>query len=139
MFLDHAHLIYRCTAASNNLDGEGGRRQHSHTERLFQAMDARELWYNYGVIDDIMVRKSLSDILSNLTTKVIQPFTHYFPRADIHELLSPDLLHQLIKGTFKDHLVTWVEQYIKQVHTPQEAAKILADINRRYVILHVLM
>ncbi|KAI9569828.1 hypothetical protein HD554DRAFT_2037827 [Boletus coccyginus] len=30
----------------------------------------------------------------------------HFPRADIHELIVLDLLHQLIKGTFKDHLVT---------------------------------
>jgi hypothetical protein len=39
---------------------------------------------------------------------LFQPFTHSFPRADIHELLSPDLLHQVIKGIFKDHLVQWV-------------------------------
>ncbi len=79
MYLDCAHLIYRCTAASNNLDDKGGQRQHSHTERLFQAMDAWELWYNYGVIDDIMVCKCLSDIFSILMTKIIQPFMHYFP------------------------------------------------------------
>lgn len=62
-----------------------------------------------------------------------QPFTVGFPRADIHELLSPDLLHQVIKGTFKDHLVTWVEQYITAVHkdNPRRATKIMADIDRR--------
>ncbi|PBK83662.1 hypothetical protein ARMGADRAFT_1048374 [Armillaria gallica] len=38
------------------------------------------------------------------------PFTHGFPCTDIHKLLSPDLLHQVIKGTFKDHLVTWIEE-----------------------------
>ncbi|RPD67826.1 hypothetical protein L226DRAFT_474339, partial [Lentinus tigrinus ALCF2SS1-7] len=32
--------------------------------------------------------------------------------ANIHELLTPDLLYQLIKGTFKDHLVDWVTEYI---------------------------
>ncbi|KAG1889253.1 hypothetical protein F4604DRAFT_1915123 [Suillus subluteus] len=35
------------------------------------------------------------------------PFTNDFPQADIHELLSFNLLHQLIKGAFKDHLVDW--------------------------------
>ncbi|KAL6310202.1 hypothetical protein BKA93DRAFT_814481 [Sparassis latifolia] len=59
------------------------------------------------------------------------PFTNDFPRADIHELLSPDLLHQLIKGTFKDHLVDWVEQYIHGKHPPARAKAILADIDRR--------
>ena len=46
----------------------------------------------------------------------LQPFTFEFPRADIHELLSPDLLHQLIKGTFKDRLVTWINKYLIQEH-----------------------
>ena len=60
-----------------------------------------------------------------------QPFTYGFPRADIHELLSPDLLHQIIKGTFKDHLVTWVMAYINLEHPPAEAKQILADIDQR--------
>ena len=55
----------------------------------------------------------------------------YFPRADIHELLTLGLLHQLIKGTFKDHLVTWVQEYLEHVHGETRAAVILADIDRR--------
>lgn len=62
---------------------------------------------------------------------LVQPFTSFFPRADIYELLSPDLLHQLIKGAFKDHLVTWVNEYIKAEYRPAEAQKILDDIDRR--------
>lgn len=64
---------------------------------------------------------------------MFQPFTNDFPRADIYELLSPDILHQVIKGSFKDHLVTWVEEYLIQVHGPQIAKEILTDIDRRYV------
>ena len=66
-------------------------------------------------------------------TDCIQPFTNDFLRADIHEMLSPDILHQLIKGGFKDHLVDWVERYLIRIHGPAEAKKILDEINRRYV------
>jgi len=64
-------------------------------------------------------------------TFFFQPFTYGFPCADIHELIAPDILHQVIKGTFKDHLVTWVEEYLKLTHSTAEAEQILADIDRR--------
>ncbi|KAJ6603766.1 hypothetical protein B0H10DRAFT_2167219 [Mycena sp. CBHHK59/15] len=54
-----------------------------------------------------------------------------FPRADIYELLSPDLLHQVIKGAFKDHLVAWVGKYLENEHGKAKAKKIMADIDRR--------
>jgi Plavaka transposase len=63
----------------------------------------------------------------------LQPFTSDFPRADIYEMITPDLLHQVIKGTFKDHLVTWVCKYLKRVHGERHAGIIIDDIDRRYV------
>jgi hypothetical protein len=57
----------------------------------------------------------------------IQPFTNDFPCSDIHELISPDLLHQVIRGTFKDHLVTWVEEYLIITHGRSGTNEILAD------------
>ena len=60
----------------------------------------------------------------------MKPLTMAFPRADIHELLAPDLLHQVIKGTFKDHVVDWVEKYIKDCYVKVQAEHILADIDR---------
>ncbi|KAJ7907795.1 hypothetical protein B0H13DRAFT_2332007 [Mycena leptocephala] len=50
---------------------------------------------------------------------------------DIHELLSPDLLHQVIKGTFKDHLVEWVIEYLHATHGEARALEIIADIDHR--------
>ncbi|KAJ7038606.1 hypothetical protein C8F04DRAFT_951033, partial [Mycena alexandri] len=77
----------KCDAHPDHLDAPGARlRNKTKTDVLIQCFDPEILWDDYGVRSDIV------------------PFTDGFPRADIHELLSVDLLHQLIKGTFKDHL-----------------------------------
>ncbi|KAI0037730.1 hypothetical protein FA95DRAFT_1453832, partial [Auriscalpium vulgare] len=79
----------RCNAIHNNLDGcPRVRRTHEYTGLLMAMFDAKTLWDSYGIIDGIL------------------PFTSALPRADIHELISPDILHQLIKGTFKSCCLT---------------------------------
>ncbi|KAI9067436.1 hypothetical protein FKP32DRAFT_1672995 [Trametes sanguinea] len=104
----------KCTAHRADLDtADAPRRCHEHTAAILDALDLKSMWDDYGIVGDLL------------------PFTVGFPRADIHEMLSPDLLHQVIKGTFKDHLVTWVEEYLEIVHGPANAAEILADIDRR--------
>ncbi|OSX55713.1 hypothetical protein POSPLADRAFT_1117085, partial [Postia placenta MAD-698-R-SB12] len=88
-------------------------RTREHTQALVAALDLVTLWEDYGIVGDII------------------PFTNDFPRADINQLMTPDLLHQIIKGTFYDHLVTWVHEYLVLEHGESEAKKILDEIDRR--------
>ncbi|KAJ7440651.1 hypothetical protein B0H11DRAFT_2292790 [Mycena galericulata] len=104
----------KCTALSTDLDGHiCGRRTHGLTDELCAAFSADVLWDSYGIDVDII------------------PFTRDFPRADIHEMLSSDLLHQVIKGSFKDHLVTWVGEYLYLEYSKAEADAIMDEIDRR--------
>ncbi|KAF7352250.1 C2H2-type domain-containing protein [Mycena venus] len=101
-------------APPNNLDAPGARmRSHGKTDFLIMCFDPGTLWDDFGIRSDVM------------------PFTHDFPRAEIYELLSPDLLHQIIKGTFKDHLVEWVMQYLHETHGEARVLEIIADIDHR--------
>ncbi|KAI0640437.1 hypothetical protein C8Q79DRAFT_452272 [Trametes meyenii] len=104
-----------CLKFPTKLDSEelGQRRARVHTEALLETFEPATLWHDYGVVADVT------------------PFTHEFPRADINELLSGDLLHQIIKGAFKDHLVTWVGEYLLQTHGDARGKELLDEIDRR--------
>ncbi|KZP25932.1 hypothetical protein FIBSPDRAFT_732975 [Athelia psychrophila] len=107
----------KCTVPLDSPDTLGSRRTRAHSDLLVTELELGVLWEEYGLVGDIV------------------PFTNDFPRADIHEMLSPDLLHQIIKGTFKDHLVTWVVQYLTIVHGEAAAAAIMDDIDHRIAIV----
>ncbi|KAH9972900.1 hypothetical protein BJV74DRAFT_799018 [Russula compacta] len=101
----------KSTSNHTNLDNDPSSvpQMHAHTDMLRKAYsdNIRGLWNGYGV-----------------------PFTTHFPRADIHKLLAPNLLHQIIKGTFKDHLVTWVMDYVAAEHGTKDTNQILNNIDR---------
>ena|SRR5882762_9094286 len=121
-----------CLADRQNLDSGGALRSHEHTKQLMHTLDQEHLWDDYGVIDDVLVSSIVVDYCStNLLIILWQPFTSNFLRANIHELLSPDILHQMIKGTFKDHLVLWVGTYLKKTYCEKDACVRQADIDHR--------
>ncbi|KAG1816667.1 uncharacterized protein BJ212DRAFT_1446794 [Suillus subaureus] len=107
------HWCPKCIAVHTNLDGDATYHTHKFTDFLINELHVDVLWDEFGLIGDLI------------------PFTNDFPRADIHELLSFDLFHQLIKGAFKDHLVDWVAKYLKAMHGTKWSEEIVSDIDRR--------
>ncbi|KZP16263.1 hypothetical protein FIBSPDRAFT_749065 [Athelia psychrophila] len=103
----------KCMAPSHDLEQEALSRTQKLTNELAEFHELGQLWARFGIIGDIV------------------PFTADFPRADINESISPDILHQLIKGGFKDHIVSWVEDLIRDTHPKKEADRILDEIDYR--------
>ncbi|KAF8451037.1 hypothetical protein L210DRAFT_3609213 [Boletus edulis BED1] len=102
----------RCLAFPWDLDGEHGNCTRELLEALIEEVDTGTLWDEWGIVH----------------------FTSNFPCLDIHALLAPDLLHQLIKGVFKDHLVDWVCNYLEETYGSIRAKEILDDINKRIAV-----
>ncbi|KAJ6628598.1 hypothetical protein B0H10DRAFT_2160856 [Mycena sp. CBHHK59/15] len=97
----------KCDAHPDHLDAHGARlRTETKTDALIKCFDPGILWDDFGIHSDVVV-------------------------VDIHEILSCDLLHQVIKGTFKDHIVSWINEYLHIEHGEKCALEIIQDIDRR--------
>ncbi|KAH8979759.1 hypothetical protein EDB92DRAFT_1954704 [Lactarius akahatsu] len=110
-------MTWRCTALWWDLEAPAGRRMPFLTDELIRLIDTKTLWSNYGIKSRVV------------------PFTSDFPRADINEMISPDLLYQVIKGAFKDHLVTWVGDYLLSEHGETRGGIIMDDIDQRAALV----
>ncbi|KAI0717299.1 hypothetical protein C8Q72DRAFT_962343 [Fomitopsis betulina] len=104
----------KCFVPTDSLKaGQRRSREVMQTIKATYSHDTAVLWDAFGIAPGVIL------------------YTDHFPRADIYEALSPDLLHQVIKGTFKDHLVEWVLTYIKTHNSAHDANAIIADLDRR--------
>ncbi|KAF9220329.1 hypothetical protein BS17DRAFT_769406 [Gyrodon lividus] len=95
-----------CQATQENWDANAQTHCREFQEYLFKENSFQVLWDKYGIVGDLI------------------PFTNDFPCANIHQLIAPNILHQLIKGCFKDHLVDWVKWWLKANHSRCEAERI---------------
>ncbi|KIK77431.1 hypothetical protein PAXRUDRAFT_166876 [Paxillus rubicundulus Ve08.2h10] len=84
------HVLTQFCSLRHNLNSNSLRCCQENTEALVEEFGPDALWDEYGIIEHL-------------------PFTNDFTHADIYDLLLPNLLHQIFKGSFKGHLVDWVK------------------------------
>jgi len=97
----------RCIAFPDNLDVHAEPHTPAYMDGLVDNLHSWTLWIEFGINDDIIIPIQHSSLMVRS-----QPFTLDFLYGNIYQMISPDLLHQVIKGTFKDHLVIWICEYL---------------------------
>ncbi|KAF9222516.1 hypothetical protein BS17DRAFT_796388 [Gyrodon lividus] len=107
------------------------------TPLVMKCSDQHFCWIIFGIgphITDYPQQVLISGIVQNWCGRCMafpNDLNDDFPHANIHQLLAPNILHQLVKGTFKDHLVEWVGKYLEVTYGKAGAKECLADIDCR--------
>ena len=124
-------ILYSCASSPDDLDQKDPLLWSSeHTSACKESFDSKTLWEKYGIVDTVIVSLILpTSLVCQYFSSPSQLFTEYFPHADIYELITPDLLHQLIKGVFKDHLIDWVCEYLVHEYRKAKANLVLDEID----------
>ncbi|KAJ7619276.1 hypothetical protein FB45DRAFT_755446 [Roridomyces roridus] len=64
------------------------------------------------MLEEHRLRKESAQFEADGIHEVYEPFWKQLPHTNIFQCFTPDLLHQVYKGVFKDHLVSWCEKLI---------------------------
>lgn len=79
-------------------------------------IDLDTTWHEYGSYCKYSCHEWYYLLSNYVLIYFIQSFKNDFNWASIHWSISFYLLHQLVKGAFKEHLMDWVLKYLKLTH-----------------------
>ncbi|KAJ7508692.1 hypothetical protein B0H11DRAFT_1704018 [Mycena galericulata] len=95
----------RCPICTVSPDDRGDHQEHPlrDVRETLYFMERQQAGLKDAAFDDHGIRA------------VYPPFWANLPHSDIFQSFTPDLLHQLHKGVFKDHLVSWCTEIITKL------------------------